>query len=430
MLVLAVVLVVAAVAIPVLTRWDVHARSDAHADLPPWHGWWEPHVGPGTLSAVLLAGLALWSASKAARTLSWRWLLLVSYVASLGWLLSLALVDGPNGLSRVLGNPHEYLGTARSVGAGGMDVIGPLLASWADRVPLAADQNWPTHVAGHPPGMLLFFVALVWLGLGGDLVAGVVVTVIAASIAPAVLVTVQRVGAESVARQAAPFLVFTPSAVYLAVSADAVMAAVAAWSMALLATAAGSTSRSFMTWAALAGVLFGALVLMSYGLALFAFVALGLVMGTRAYRVFVPCAVGAILVVLLPALAGFWWPEGLGVLHERYWDGIASERPGAYWTWANLALLVVTAGPVVMAGVARVRMLPRPVVAVVLAAALAVVFADLSQMSRAEVERIWLPFIPWLTVAVAALPERWIRGALASQLVITLALQHLLYTSW
>ena len=429
-LVIAVALVAAAVAIPLLTGWDVHARNDGHVELAPWHGWWEPHVGPGTLPSVLLAGLALWGALRAATALSWRRLLVVAYLASLAWLLSLALVDGASGLSRVLGNPHEYLGTARTVSAGGTDAIGPLLASWVDRIPIHAEQNWTTHVAGHPPGMLLFFIALVWMGLGGDLAAGIVVTAIAASIAPAVLITLRRLGTESVARRAAPFLVFTPSAVFLAVSADAVMAAVAAWAMSLLALAASPTFRRSIVWAALAGVSFGILVLMSYGLVLFAIIAIGLLYGTKAYRVFLPCAVGAFVVVLLPAAAGFWWPEALIVLRERYWDGVAARRPGAYWTWANLALLVATAGPVVATGLTRIRALPRPVIAVVIATVAAVALADLSQMSRAEVERIWLPFIPWLTVAVAALPERWMRGALASQLVVALALQHLLYTSW
>ena len=37
-------------------------------------------------------------------------------------------------------------------------------------------------------------------------------------------------------------------------------------------------------------------------------------------------------------------------------------------------------------------------------ALLAVVLADLSGMSKAEVERIWLPFLPWVMLATAALP--------------------------
>jgi hypothetical protein len=59
-----------------------------------------------------------------------------------------------------------------------------------------------------------------------------------------------------------------------------------------------------------------------------------------------------------------------------------------------------------------------------------VVVADLSLMSKAEVERIWLPFVPWLVLAVAALPLGWRRGALAAQAVFALALQHLVWTPW
>ena len=66
----------------------------------------------------------------------------------------------------------------------------------------------------------------------------------------------------------------------------------------------------------------------------------------------------------------------------------------------------------------------------VAAAATAVVLADLSRMSKGEVERIWLPFVPWLLLSAVALPERWRRPALALQLVTALLVQHLLYTSW
>lgn len=424
-IILAVALVCAAVGVPMATGWEVHARNDDRVPLPPWHGWWDPHIGPGTVPAVLLAIAAVvWAATIARRT-RWPLLLAAAYGASLAWLFSLALVDGLGGLSRVLANPHEYLATARQVHA-----IGPLLSTYVDHIPRHSPLHWPTHVAGHPPGMLLFFVGLVRLGLGGDLAAGVLVTFIAASIGPAVLVTLRRVAGDEIARRAAPFVVFTPAAVYLAVSADAVMAAVGAWAMALLAHAIATRGRISVVLGLGAGALFGALVLMSYGLVLFAFIALGLVVATRAYRVVIPCGVAAAAVMFLPAIAGFWWPEAFAVVRVRYWDGIASERPGLYWTWANLALLAATGGPAVAAGLARLRRLPPPMVGLVVGAALAVVVADLSQMSRAEVERIWLPFVPWLTIALAALPRRWERGALAGQVGVALALQHLLYTSW
>ena len=60
-LVIAVALVAAAVVIPPLMGWDVHARDDGHVEFAPWHGWWEPHVGPGTCGATTAT-----SASRAA----------------------------------------------------------------------------------------------------------------------------------------------------------------------------------------------------------------------------------------------------------------------------------------------------------------------------------------------------------------------------
>ena len=125
--------------------------------------------------------------------LPWRRLLLASYAGALAWLLSLALVDGDPGL--VAGRwatAYEYLRDRPR----GRRRAAPLLETYVDRIPYAADDNWPTHVAGHPPGALLFFVGLVRVGLGGDLAAGLVVTVLAASTAAAVLVTLRALGAE------------------------------------------------------------------------------------------------------------------------------------------------------------------------------------------------------------------------------------------
>ena len=64
------------------------------------------------------------------------------------------------------------------------------------------------------------------------------------------------------------------------------------------------------------------------------------------------------------------------------------------------------------------------------AAAATVLAADLSGMSKSEVERIWLPFVPWLLVACALLPQRWLRPALALQVCFALLVQHLLFTGW
>ena len=51
-------------------------------------------------------------------------------------------------------------------------------------------------------------------------------------------------------------------------------------------------------------------------------------------------------------------------------------------------------------------------------------------MSKAEVERIWLPFVPWLLLSTACLPPRWQRPMLGTQLVVALLVQHLVLTNW
>jgi len=100
----------------------------------------------------------------------------------------------------------------------------------------------------------------------------------------------------------------------------------------------------------------------------------------------------------------------------------------------NLAALLLSAGPLLGAGLGRLAALrgnaDRVVTWLVLGALAAVAVADLSRMSKAEVERIWLPFVPWLLLSTALLPDRWRRPGLALQLVVALLLQHLLFTSW
>lgn len=437
-------LVVAAFTLPHVLDWEVNTRAPrSQVDevlSPPFHGWWAPQwFGPGTLPALALGLGGWWWVSRWAPRAGWRPLLLATYLLGLGWCLSLALVDGPEGLSRVLGNPVEYLPTAREV-----DDVGLLLREYVERISYdAAPRNWPTHVAGHPPLMLLFFVGLVQVGLGGDLAAGIVVTVVGASMPVAVLVALRALGVEAVARRVAVPLALSPVAVFVAVSADAVIGAVVAWGLACLALATRGTPRARL-WAVPAGLVLGCAVLMSYGMPLVGLVALAVITVGRAWRTSVlPVAVAAAWVPVLGfALAGFAWWEAYPVLHDRYWEGIAADRPAWYWMWGNLAALAVVLGPMAWAGLAvlltRVRALARRTLdpeqrAVVLLAGamlLVVLVADASRMSKSEVERIWVPFVPWLTLSVALLPARWRSPALLAQVVTALLVQHLLYTTW
>ncbi|MGI8433818.1 MAG: hypothetical protein ACR2LE_03670 [Nocardioidaceae bacterium] len=441
-----VLLMVSAMVVPAALDWNVHVFS-----FPPIHAEWQPRVGPGTPTALALGVVGMLYAVQAAERWPWRRLLLASYLMAVAWLASLALVDGSAGIGDILGTEYEYLRTAHQT-----TDVSAMLHEYVSRIPLSSPSNWPVHIAGHSPGALLFFVALVRLGLGGGLAAGWVVLLVAATTPVAVLVALRRLGAELMARRAAPFLVLGPAALWMAVSADAMFGAVAAWGLCCLAIAATEQSRVRLTgWSIAAGLLLGYCVMLSYGLPLLAVLAVGVLVVARTWRP-LPWAAGAALAVVLAfAAAGFSWWDAYPVLRQRYWDGVASRRPMRYWVWGDLAALCFSAGPLLGPSVAsagsraraalrRARSLApggrtgsstvdgsdRPIVWLCLCASACILVADLSGMSKAEVERIWLPFVPWLLLGCSLLPARWRRLGLAGQVVFALVLQHLFFTGW
>ena len=425
-------IIAAAVVLPLAFDWEVYPRATIGPDdISPLHGLWEPKLfGPGTIPAILIAVLGFRYGPRLAEQLTWRRLLLVGFVAGFAWMMALAYVDGSSGISRVLGNPYEYLRDARII-----TDVPAMLDDYVRRIPYAAPDNWVTHLAGHPPGALLFFIGLVKIGLGGDYAAGIVVTVLAATIAPAVMITLRTLDREDFARRAAPFLVLSPAAIFLAVSADAMFVAVAAWGMVCLALAATrSRTGPVIGWSVGAGLLLGYCVMMSYGLPLLGLLAIAILFAARSWKPLPGAVIAAVAVVLVFAAYGFRWWEAYPVLRERYYEGVASIRPFSYWVWANLAALALSAGPALGMGIARFvqvgRRLDRTLLLVIGGGLAMIVAADLSGMSKAEVERIWLPFIPWATLSIGLLSPRLMRWALAIQLISALLIQHLLYTSW
>jgi hypothetical protein len=153
-----------------------------------------------------------------------------------------------------------------------------------------------------------------------------------------------------------------------------------------------------------------------------------------------PLLIGAatVLALLLAArVAGFDWWHGLSLAAERTRTGTRSVHPPTVWqdrpTWyfllANPAALGVVLGPATIAALGflrgragsdarrsgslrRFRLLVLPV-----AAALAVLGALLSDLSKGEVERIYLPFPMLMLPLTAMLPiRRYGRLLLAVQL--------------
>ncbi|MDT7579402.1 MAG: methylthioxylose transferase [Pseudonocardiales bacterium] len=418
------------VAAAVVGRMLLAAGADLLLPFPPLLAEWLPHAGPGTPVAVVTAAVAVvWGPSVAA-TLRWGRLLAVAWAAATVWTLGLALVDGwQRGVVERLSSGEEYLHDVPQV-----DDARRMLATFADHILTDQPVHWTTHVGAHPPGVLLFYVVLDRLGLGGGGPSGVVTVLVGASACVAVAVALRALAAEDVARRAVPFGVLLPGAVWVGVSADGMFAAVLAWGVALLAIGATGRGARGATAAVAGGVLLGATLYLSYGLALGLLLPAAVVLATRAWRAAALAVAGAALVAAAFTAAGFWWPTGFSHVRVIYAASIAAARPYSYFVWANLAAVSFAVGPAVYAGVrravasGRTGALPRAAALLVLAALAAIVVADLTGLSKAEVERIWLPFAVWLVIPCALLPRP--RPWLAAQALLALAVNHLLLTVW
>ncbi len=351
--------------------------------------------------AVLLLGL--WLARRLptwAARLSWRRLLLVAALVAVGWGASLALLRGPSGLDRGLSGRFEYPAVVTQVDSIG---VGSFIRTFTDPDVL---HRYPIHIQGHPLGAALLFVGLDRVGLGGASGAAAFLLIVGATTTPAVLLALRDVAGEHRARQAVPFLVLAPAAIWMVSSADALYAAVGAWAVTLLVVASGEdrSRRSRAVLAVAGGLTFGVGVNLSYGLAPLVLVPVAVIVARRRWSVLAVAALGGAAVVGALAAVGFWWFDGLAATHARYLGGVGARRAFAYFApLGNPAAVAVALGPAIAVALARVR--DRGLWLLAGGALAALVVADLTGLSKAEVERIWLPFVPWLLVLTAALPD-------------------------
>lgn len=401
-------------------RQLIAAGTDVVLGFPPLLAHWLPHVGIGTPLAVVVLLAVVTSGVGLAERLAWRPLLWSAWAAASAWTTSLALVDGwQRGVVDRLTTVHEYLHDVPRV-----TDIPTMLQTFADHILTDRPLPWTTHVGAHPPGALLSYVWLDRIGLGGGGPSGMVTLLVGSSACVAVAVTLRALGSEDLARRALPFGVLFPGAVWIGVSADGMFAGVLAWGVALLAIGA---TRHLAT-AVAGGVLLGYCLYLSYGLALAGLLPLAVLLVTRNVRATLAATAGAAAVVAAFTLSGFWWPSGLADVQVIYAQSIAQQRPYTYFVWANLAALAFATGPAVWAALRRTTALPAAAALLVAAAATAILLADLSGLSKAEVERIWLPFAIWTVVPCALLPGR--RWWLLAQAMFALAINSLLLTTW
>jgi len=402
-------------------RW-LQARGHRMAvNAPPLTGNLDPRVSWWSVPALAVGAGVVGGAERAARILRWRHLLWASFGAALAWSVSLALWDGVAGLVAAPAAPVDYLAALPQI-----DDVGMFLHSLVD-----APRTFPTHVQAHPPGFVLFLVGMRSLGLATPGWVAAVEHVLAASSAPAVLITARALAGERVARAAAPFLVGTPIVLAWS-SGDAVFLGVGAWAVTWSVLAFVGDGRRADGLALASGLAWALGIFLSYGLVLLALVPLAVAVERRAVRAVVLVALPVVVAILGAAVVGFWWLDGLNATREAYSLSIARVRPYHYFLVANLAAIAIALGPAVWVGLARHR--NRRLAVVAAGALLAIVLADLSGLSKAEVERIWLPFLPWLTLAGAAafagLGAGSRRGWLAAQVAWAAAVQWAVIAPW
>lgn len=406
--------------------WGQHLLPEGWLNVkaPPFQGTYRIALA-SVVPAACFAVVAIGVLPVAARLLPWHLLLALAWVSSAAWAVLLAFRDGHPSLSEPIARPREFVPAVADVGGG------PLgwLSTFAEK---AAAKEHPLHVNGHPPLMVLVLRAWDRLGLSGAGWAAVLVIGAGASAVAAIAVVLRALGDEPSARSALPFLVLAPFAITIATSADGFFLAVGAWAVAAVAVGVHRRSPALL---GVGGLLVGALPYLSYGLlplGALLVVAGVLAVGARRsppVRWEVLAFLGGLAVVpLLFTAGGFWWPDGVVATHQAWAAGRGDNRPYLYSFVANFAVLGVLVGPVTAVAAAR---RPRRVPVLIAAAAMVGVLAlALSGVSRLEVERIWLPYAPWLVTVCSTFRRAEQRTWLTLNALCALTFQALVLDVW
>lgn len=272
----------------------------------------------------------------------------------------------------------------------------------------------PVHAAGHPPGLLLLMHGL-GISTPGELAvlcigAGVLATPLLYWLARPVL------DDEVAARIAALLLALSPGAAMFGVtSADGLymtLGVLAALGLVAVPRLAGATlgavglaAASFFAWSLLAVGAWAAMLRLRRD-------------GLRPALVFAAaCGVGLVgFYAVLYAASGFDPVGTLRGTEQVYRDGIARGRPYSFWLFGSPVAFLVTVGLPITWFAFRALGDGRSVALAIFAV---VGVATVLGFTKAETERIWLFFAPFVCLAAASvLPARGlgpVLGLLAAQ---------------
>jgi hypothetical protein len=410
-----------------------HAPAKEHLQLgtaAPFFGTRRHRIELRPLWPAAAFGIAVVIAAPLVRRMKWWLLLVCAWASAAAWAVLLAASSGWRAVAAPMTRSTEYRASLTYVGNPVTFVHGFITHA----------HLYSTQVKGHPPLPLIVLWTLEHVGLRGPGWSAALVIAVGTSAVVAVAITIRCVAGIDVARRVVPFLVLAPGTAWIATSMDGLFAGVVAWGIALVTVSrAQPSTRRVVGVAVAAGVVVGCVLYLSYGLLpVFALVVAALLVPVERslpalWRVrwwaLGGLAVGVGVVVAAFTADGFWWPDGVRTTHHFYAHNYGSgSRPYEYFLLADLAVFLLMIGPATIAGIAHLDLRRAPVTWLVVAALVAVAVSDLSGVMRGEVERIWLPYAPWVVVAAAALTRR--RGWLLLQVAVALAVQGLVISPW
>ena len=424
----------------------IRRNPDTKLEAAPLVGTWDWAPTWKILPAALVGtAVFLWAGRGTSERLLRRELAFIGAL-SFAWTVALAWSQGRATMIDPVTDPTEYWARLPKLAP-----ATEMLRVWADPLWM---RNQPVHLKGHPPGYVLILKAMSQIGLRSPWAAAVLSWLAAASVAVGLVVIVRLCSTGDRWRRVAPFAIVAPYAVWMGTSADAVFTAFGVWGVVGVAMSSRAPARRpRWLFGVLAGAALGFAIFLSYGMALFLVVPGLVILGTPSIslraraQTIIATAVGGVAVVALFALFHFWWFDGLSTTRTFYWKGSAKFRAWGYFFVANIANAVIASGPAVIAGlgavvgvgIRRARSNLRSMIGTAdrvwllpVGGLLAMLGANVSQLSKGETERIWLPFFVFLVpVASFVSGTLWSRRVwIALQAGTALVLQIGLLSKW
>jgi hypothetical protein len=409
----------------VVGLWIKHDTGGLGTPLPPFLMAWRPALDPLVIvSAGVLAGAVLITPVLAGRVRS-----RIAFAAGLyGLALALGLAlnlarAGTGGWWKVFATgPHgsfegsfEYLPALSLLGRG----TGYYLRHFGSLFPYMT-----THVKGNPPGPL---IALHVLGVSNPSALAAVCIGVGALSAPLAYDLGCIIGGERHGRLAGILTSFSPAMLLFGVtSVDYVFATLGLLGACLLARPgtdaliAGSAAiaiASFFSWLLLAiGAWAAILALQRVG---------------RRRAAVVSLAVGSAVLAVNATLALGYGYNPLAALRataHAYHHGVAASRPYAFWVVGSPAAWAVVLGVPITWLALRSLSHGDPAAASIWAL---IVISSVLGLTKAETERIWLPFVPLACVAASGtLRSARLRPLLAALAAQAFVFELLFFTTW